>query len=118
MNEETNAIIRQSSEEIARLLENARGALKGMNDFTVEDVWALLAPTGRMAEIAGRSKELRRSSAETNELLNGYKELLEALQLTLRQIRVMLIGRLQRAQTRQIHMRAVSQWTSAYQQTR
>jgi len=104
--------------QLAGLLEEARGALRGERDFGVEDVRRLSEPVAEMDAIVLQATELRRLQPEIAEHLDRYKSQLRELQTCLVQIQVMLLSRVASMQASQVHTTAMTLWVSAYGQTR
>lgn len=118
MSEAAKLTVSRVNLRMAALLEEARGALRGERDFSVDDVRRLSEPVGEMAPIVAQSRELGKLEPEIGELLHVYKGHLSELQTTLVQVRVMLLGKQASLQASQIHATAVSRWASALGQSR
>jgi hypothetical protein len=103
---------------LAELLEGARRALRGEGDFGVEEVRALRQPVEEMAPIVAESAELRQVRPELAGQLDLYKSNLGDLQTTLEQIRMMLLARQASLEAGRAQLCAVSQWVTAFRQTR
>jgi hypothetical protein len=103
---------------LAGLLAEARRALRGECDFGVEDVRKIRGPVEEMAPIMEQSAELRRLRPELAGQLDLYKSQLSDMQITLGQIRVMLLARQASLEAGRAQLSAVSQWMGAFRQTR
>lgn len=100
------------------LLADARRALRGECDFSVEDVRKIRGPVEEMAPVMAHSTELLRMQPELAGQLALYKSQLGELQTTLGQIRVMLLARQASLEAGRAQLSAVSQWMGAFRQTR
>jgi len=103
---------------LAGLLAEARRALRGECDFSVEDVRNIRGPVEEMGPIMAESTELLRMQPELEGQLELYKSQLSDLQTTLGQIRVMLLARQASLEAGRAQLSAVSQWMVAFRQTR
>lgn len=103
---------------LAELLEGARRALRGEGNFGAEEVRQLRQPVEEMAPIVAESAELRRLRPELDGQLDLYKSNLGQLQTTLEQIRIMLLARQASLEAGRAQLCAVSQWMTAFRQTR
>lgn len=103
---------------LAGLLEAAKLALRGEGDFSVDEVRALRQPVEQMAPIVAEAGELRRLRPELAGQLELYKSNLGDLQTTLEQIRIMLLARQASLEAGRAQLCAVSQWVTAFRQTR
>jgi hypothetical protein len=103
---------------LAGLLAEARRALRGECDFGFEDVRKIRGPVEEMAPIMAGSTELLRMQPELDGQLELYKSQLGDLQITLGQIRVMLLARQASLEAGRAQLSAVSQWMGAFRQTR
>ncbi|HEV2102458.1 MAG TPA: hypothetical protein VGR58_06730 [Candidatus Acidoferrum sp.] len=99
-------------------LAEARRALRGECDFCVEDVRKIRGPVEEMAPVMAHSTELLRLQPELAGQLELYKSQLGDLQITLGQIRVMLLARQASLEAGRAQLSAVSQWMGAFRQTR
>jgi hypothetical protein len=100
------------------LLADARRAVRGECDFSVEDVRKIRRPVEEMAPVMAHSTELLRMQPELAGQLDLYKSQLGELQTTLGQIRVMLLARQASLEAGRAQLTAVSQWMGAFRQTR
>jgi hypothetical protein len=75
-------------------------------------------PVEEMAPILQQSAELRRIQPEVAGQLDLYKSQLGDLQGILDQVRVMLLARQASLEAGRAQLAAVTQWMSAFQQTR
>jgi hypothetical protein len=103
---------------LAKYLAEARRALSGECDFSVEEVRRIRAPVDEMAPVLAHSTELLRLQPEIAEQLDFYKSQLGELQTTLGQIRMMLLARQASLEAGRAQLSAVSQWMGALRQTR
>jgi len=103
---------------LAEYFAEARRALSGECDFSVEEVRRIRGPVDEMAPVLAHSTELLRLKPELAEQLALYKSQLGELQTTLRQIRMMLLARQASLEAGRAQLSAVSQWLGAFRQTR
>ena len=106
------------NERLGELLEGARRALRGEGNFGVEEVRQLRQPVEELAPIVAGAEELRRVRPELAGELDLYKSNLGDLQTTLVQIRIMLLARQASLEAGRAQLCAVSQWVTAFRQTR
>jgi hypothetical protein len=99
-------------------LAEARRAARGECDFGVADVRRIRGPVEEMAPVLAHSTELLQLQPELAGQLDLYKSHLGDLQTTLGQIRVMLLARQASLEAGRAQLSAVSQWMSAFRQTR
>lgn len=118
MGEGVRQTILRVNARLAELLEGARRALRGECNFGVEEVRRIQQPVEEMAAIVARSAELRRMQPELAGELDLYKAQLGEMQTTLAQIRMMLLARQGSLEAGRAQLSAVSQWISAFRQTR
>jgi hypothetical protein len=86
--------------------------------FGVEDVRKICGPVEEMAPITAHSTELLWMQPALAGQLDLYKSQLGELQVTLGQIRVMLLARQASLEAGRAQLTAVSQWMGAFRQTR
>jgi len=103
---------------LTELLEAARRALRGEGNFGAEEVRELQQPVEEMAPIVAECAELRRLRPELTKQLDLYKANLGDLQTTLEQVRIMLVARQASLEAGRAQLCAVSQWMTAFRQTR
>ena len=96
---------------------DTRLALRGERDFGVEQVLALSASIEEMAPMVAQTKQLRPPEPELAAQVERYKSQLRELQITLDQIRLMLLTKRAQMLTRGGQLEAVSKWAGAFQQT-
>jgi hypothetical protein len=70
-----------------------------------------------MAPVVAQAAELRAREPEISSELDSYKSHLGELQMTLEQVRMMLLARRTQIATGQDQIEAVSQWAAALRQT-
>jgi hypothetical protein len=92
-------------------------ALRGEREFGVEQVRVLATSIQEMAPVTARAAELRTLEPELTAQLELYKSQLRELQITLDQIRLMLLTKRAQLLTRGGQLEAVSKWAGALQQT-
>ena len=78
--------------DMAELLKNAQGTLRGERDFTPEDIGQLRETMDAIAPIVAQSFWLRRRQPELGAPLDLFKSHLNELQATLEQSRVTLLA--------------------------
>ena len=103
---------------LAGYLGDARRALRGECDFSVEEVRKIRGPVDEMAPVMARSAEVLRLQPELAGQMDLYKSQLGDLQTTLGQIRMMLLARQASLEAGRAQLSAVSQWMGALRQTR
>lgn len=103
---------------LAGYLEEARRAVRGECEFSVEEVRRIRGPVDEMGPVMANSAELLRMQPELAGQLDLYKSQLGDLQTTLGQIRVMLLARQASLEAGRAQLSAVSQWMRAFRQTR
>ena len=118
MNDALRHTLERVNARLAVLLEDARRALRGEREFGPGDVHQLREPIDEMAPIVAQSLDLRRIQPEIAGQLDLYKSRLGDLETTLHQLRVMLLARQASLRASQTQLTAVSQWVSAFRQTR
>jgi hypothetical protein len=99
-------------------LAEARRAIRGECDLSVEDVRRIRGPVDEMAPVMAQSAELLRMQPELAGRLDLHKAQLGDPQTTLGQIRVMLLARQASLDAGRAQLSAVSQWMGALRQTR
>jgi len=118
MGEGLRQTIERVNARLAVLIESARRALRGECEFNAENVRQLRGPVEEMAPIVAQCPNLRRDQPEIVGQLDLYKTHLGDLQTALNQLRVMLLARQASLRSDQTHLNAVSNWASAFHQTR
>jgi hypothetical protein len=109
--------IEVANARIGTLLAETRLALTGEREFGVEQLRALSEPVQEMAPVVAQAAELRAREPEISSELDSYKSHLGELQMTLEQVRMMLLARRTQIATGQDQIEAVSQWAAALRQT-
>jgi len=118
MSEELRQTMGRVNRRIAELLEDVRRTLRGEAEFVVENVNSIREPVEEMAAVMERSAELRRAHPEICGELDLYKSQLGEMQTALAQVRLMLLARQASLEAGRAQISAVSQWISAFRQTR
>lgn len=103
---------------LAGMLEDARRALRGEANFGVENIQKIREPLEEMAGVVAESSKLRELQPDLAGDLDLYKTQLGELQTNLTKIRMMLLARQASMEAGRAQLSAVSQWISAYRQTR
>jgi len=98
-------------------MERGRNALAGRQNFTAEDVRALLEIVGQMAPIVANMSKLRSVPQIESELFAYKQNLIELREIT-ENLRFMLVARRTRLASKLAHIKAVGSWTTALNQTR
>ena len=118
MNEAARQMVIRVNRRLSGQLEEVRRALRGEAEFGVENVKSIRQPLEEMSEIVARSAELRRSHPEIAGEIDLYKSQLTEMQTALGQIRLMLLARQAGLEAGRAQVSAVSQWITAFRQTR
>ena len=103
---------------VTELLERARRTLRGEGNFGAEEARQLRQRVEEMAPIVAGAAELRQLLPELAGQMDLYKANLEDLQTTLVQVRIMLLARQASMEAGRAQLSAVSQWMTAFRQTR
>jgi hypothetical protein len=102
---------------LKELISETRGALRGEQEFSVNQVRALSVRLQSMSPIVNRASEIRKSEPDTGQALDAYTELLRDLQIALEQIQVMLLATQSQMHQRQLQLHCINRWASALRQT-
>jgi len=102
---------------IAGLLHHARQALRGESIFGVAQVRALSADVAEMAPLWAQAAELRQLMPELKGELDLYKSQLHELNITLRNVRLMLLTQRSQMNASRAQLAAVGHWAKTFQQT-
>jgi len=108
--------IQEVNAALGALLSTAREALAGRKDFTSEDIKAISEPLGQMTPIVSRASELRAVASDAD--LKTYTRTLEELQITLEQVRFMLLARRTHLEISRSHLNTFNLWAKTFEQTR
>ncbi len=116
--EEPRKSVERLSANLAILLKEAQGALRGERDFCVENVSKLRSVIEEMDAVLREYGDLRSSQSDGAVQLQHYKSQLNELQTTIRRLRIVLLARKSDLQATKSHHTAVSRWIGALNQTR
>jgi len=118
MSEAARQTLLRVNARLRGLLEEAKRALRGEGKFDTEEIQKIRQPLDEMTAIVAESSRLRRMQPDLEGQLELYKSHLGDLQTTLAQIRVMLLARQASLEAGRAQLSAVSQWVTAFRQTK
>jgi hypothetical protein len=104
--------------KLRTLLSCARNALAGRQDFSVKEIRAISERLGQMQPIISIAADLRAKDAGLDADFKAYAETLKQLQLTLEQVRFMLLAKQAHLNAARSHMKTMDLWATAFKQTR
>ena len=103
---------------LAVLLQDVQGALRGERNFGVENVIKLRGTIEEMDVVLRKYGDLQSTQSDSAAELQLYKIQLNQLQTAIRQLRIMLLARKSDLQALLSHHTAVSRWVGVLNQTR
>jgi hypothetical protein len=98
-------------------LHDVEEALAGRRVFGVDDLHAAQEPVSEMGALVNDAARLRATSSELDSELAAYSHNLEAAQVALDRVRVVLLARCASIEAQRAHLGTVSMWSSAFAQT-
>jgi hypothetical protein len=110
--------VRDAEAKLRGLLERARGALAGRQDFTVNEIRSISERLEQMAPIVARATGLRAKDARLDADFKTYAATLKELDTTLEQVRFMFLARQSHLSAARGHLEKVNLWAEAFKQTR
>lgn len=118
MTEAIDQTVERVNMRLAQVLRNMQASLRGECRFAANDVRSLSTVLAEMEPVIIRSAELRRSKPGIAGQLDLYKSQLLELQNTVEKLRVTLLVQKASVESSRDQVTAVSQWCTAFRQTR
>jgi len=109
--------LREANGKLQMLLHRADDAMAGRGSFVSEDLRQAHGPVSDVAPVLSDAMRLRASVAEVDTELHNYSENLQAAQVALDRVRVVLLARCASMEAQRVHLEAVNLWSSAYTKT-
>lgn len=109
--------VRAANSRLRALLNIAEEAIAGRRNFTVEDLRSAQEPVSKMKPLVDEAKRIRNSDPNVSNELRDYAMNLEAAQVALDRVRVVLLARCASVEAQRAHLESVRMWTSAWAHT-
>ena len=109
--------IQQANAELADILSGVRGTLAGRGRFAATDIRTLSKTLSAMDRIVSRAAELRAVEKDLDSELKKYELNLQELQISLDQVRFMLLAQQSHVVAAQDKLERINLWTEALKQT-
>jgi hypothetical protein len=109
--------VKDANLKLRGFLHRAEEALSGRKTFGVDDLRVAQDPVSEVGRVMDDATRLRAKSPELNNELAAYSQNLEAAQVALDRVRVVLLARCASIEAQRAHLSTVSMWSSAFTQT-
>ena len=109
--------VQAANSRLRALLNIAEDAIAGRRNFTVEDLRSAQEPVSKMKPLIAEAKRIRNSDPNVSNELRDYAMNLEAAQVALDRVRVVLLARCASVEAQRAHLESVRMWTSAWAHT-
>jgi hypothetical protein len=109
--------VRDANKRLRTLLNSAEDAIAGRRNFTVEDLRSAQEPVSKMKPLIDEAKRIRKSDPNISNELRDYAMNLEATQVALDRVRVVLLARCASMEVQRAHLESVRMWSSALAHT-
>jgi hypothetical protein len=109
--------VKTANLKLRAFLLRAEEALAGRQGFGVDDLRVAREPVSEVGALLNDANQLRIADPELDSELKTYSHNLEAAQIALDRVRVVLLARCASIEAQRAHLSTVSMWSSAFTQT-
>jgi hypothetical protein len=109
--------VRNANGRLRALLNDAEEAIAGRRNFTVDDLRSAQEPVSKMTPLIDEAKRIRNTDPNISNELQDYAKNLEAAQVALDRVRVVLLARCASMGAQRSHLESVRMWSSAWAHT-